>query len=287
MTADAAATELKISFDAQGHGTAPDAQIVIKNGKVAKPTDLTETGYAFGGWYKDSECTDEWVFDTDTVTADMTLHAKWTEWQLTVTFDANGGSGTMEQQIIKYTDPSKTINSITFTRVGHIFKEWNTDSGGAGTSYADGADVSSLIIAADSTLSLHARWTEWQLTVTFDANGGTGTMEQQIIKYTDSFKILNPHTFIRTGYYFKEWNTDSGGTGMSYEECDDVSSLITGTNSTVSLYAQWMPITYKVTFDSNRGMGSMTDLTLTYDIPQALPRNTFVREGYNYIGWNT
>jgi uncharacterized repeat protein (TIGR02543 family) len=37
----------------------------------------TKTGYTLIGWFKDSACTDEWVFATDKVTNDMTLYAKW------------------------------------------------------------------------------------------------------------------------------------------------------------------------------------------------------------------
>ena len=46
--------------------------------KVSKPSDPTAAGYTFGGWYRETGCTNEWNFDTDTVTANTTLYAKWT-----------------------------------------------------------------------------------------------------------------------------------------------------------------------------------------------------------------
>jgi len=45
---------------------------------VTEPTAPTKTGYTFGGWYKESGCTNAWDFGSDTVTADVTLYAKWT-----------------------------------------------------------------------------------------------------------------------------------------------------------------------------------------------------------------
>ncbi|MBQ7707579.1 MAG: InlB B-repeat-containing protein, partial [Lachnospiraceae bacterium] len=51
--------------------------IVPEGTKYTPPTDLTKDGYDFGGWYKDETFTEKWNPDTDTVTADMKLFAKW------------------------------------------------------------------------------------------------------------------------------------------------------------------------------------------------------------------
>jgi uncharacterized repeat protein (TIGR02543 family) len=44
---------------------------------VALPEAMTKTGYIFGGWYKEVAFTNQWNFATDTVTAAITLYAKW------------------------------------------------------------------------------------------------------------------------------------------------------------------------------------------------------------------
>ncbi len=66
-----------VTFDANGHGTAPSAQIVKKDDKVTDPTAPTADGYTFGGWYKEDACTNAWNFETETVTTNTTLYAKW------------------------------------------------------------------------------------------------------------------------------------------------------------------------------------------------------------------
>ncbi len=65
-----------ISFDANGHGTAPKA-IEVEKGKTAtKPADPTATGYLFQGWYKEAACTN--AFDwSKSVNENITLYAKW------------------------------------------------------------------------------------------------------------------------------------------------------------------------------------------------------------------
>ncbi len=67
-----------VTFDVQGHGTAPAAYIGVKAGNVIeRPQEPTADGYAFAGWYKDAACIKEWDFAADTVQADSILYAKW------------------------------------------------------------------------------------------------------------------------------------------------------------------------------------------------------------------
>ena len=68
----------EVTFDSQG-GSAVAKQTVEKGGKVEKPADPTYAKHEFVAWYKESACTNEWKFDTDTVNADTTLYAKWQE----------------------------------------------------------------------------------------------------------------------------------------------------------------------------------------------------------------
>lgn len=66
-----------VTFNANGHGTAPSAQTVNSGDKADKPTDPTASGYTFGGWYTNAECTGT-AYDFNTaVTSDFTLYAKW------------------------------------------------------------------------------------------------------------------------------------------------------------------------------------------------------------------
>lgn len=67
-----------VTFNMNGHGTAPTSQTINYGGKVTKPNDPSAAGYTFGGWYKEATCTNAWNFSSDTVTANTTLYAKWT-----------------------------------------------------------------------------------------------------------------------------------------------------------------------------------------------------------------
>ena len=69
----------------------------------------------------------------------------------TVTFNANGGSGTMADQVANV---PTALNANSFTRAGYTFAGWNTADDGSGVAYGDGATYS---FAADITL--YAQWT--------------------------------------------------------------------------------------------------------------------------------
>ena len=71
------ATAYSVTFNMNGHGTAPASQKVASGNKAVMPSDPSASGYAFGGWYKDSACTETYDFNTK-VTTDITLYAKWT-----------------------------------------------------------------------------------------------------------------------------------------------------------------------------------------------------------------
>ncbi len=66
----------QVSFDSQ-KGSSVAEITVEENGKVEKPADPTREGYTFKGWYKETDCTNEWDFSTDIVVEDITLYAKW------------------------------------------------------------------------------------------------------------------------------------------------------------------------------------------------------------------
>lgn len=69
----------KVTFDMNGHGTAPADQIIDNGSSAARPeTDPTAEGWTFGGWYQETACTNAYDFETP-VTADITVYAKWTK----------------------------------------------------------------------------------------------------------------------------------------------------------------------------------------------------------------
>ena len=118
--------------------------------------------------------------------------------------------------------------------------------------------------------------------VRYYSNDSNNSLDVQSIESETPFNIRE-NSFERVGYTFKEWNTKQDGTGTKYTE----NQLVDGVNSDLSLYAQWTPIKYYVQFHDNGAEGEMTNQEFTYDAPQALKKNTFIKEGYLFSTWNT
>lgn len=137
-----------IVFDSQGGGDV-ESQTIKEGGTVTEPVGLTCVGYVLEGWYKEETFENLWNFETDTVTEDVTLYAKWTEKNCTVIFDTNGGSEIASQTVGANGTVSKPADP---TRSGYIFGGWYKEAG-CETPWNFESDT----VTAD--LTLYAKWT--------------------------------------------------------------------------------------------------------------------------------
>lgn len=83
-----------VTFDTQG-GSEVAGQTVAKNTKATLPKAPSLAGYTFAGWFTEPECKTRWDF-SGKIRKDMVLYAGWKANSNTLSFNANGGSGTME-----------------------------------------------------------------------------------------------------------------------------------------------------------------------------------------------
>ena len=89
-----------VTFNANGHGTAPEPLSGNSGYKLNKPDDLSAPGYGFGGWYTDEALENEFDFNT-ALSDDVTLYAKWTPNDNIISFDTNGEGNPVPQQTVK------------------------------------------------------------------------------------------------------------------------------------------------------------------------------------------
>lgn len=79
-----------VKFESNGGSFVPE-QVVKRGQRVTRPEDPTREGFVLEGWYTDFDMTRPWDFDRDTVTASMTLYARWTDGTAIAPVDENGG----------------------------------------------------------------------------------------------------------------------------------------------------------------------------------------------------
>lgn len=83
-----------------------------------------------------------------------------------ITFNSNGGTGSMSPIKNIRSGETKTLTKNTFTREGYTFAGWSTSSGSSTVKYADGAQVK-----VTTSIQLYAVWNQKSVktfTVTFD-----------------------------------------------------------------------------------------------------------------------
>ena len=198
-------------------------------------------------------------------------------------YDLDGGTGSIADSTFKVGD-KVTITSVVPTKEGYNFLGWSTKKNASSASYKAGDSVT-LNDAYDGSVRLYAVWQGKTYTVKYDSNGGTGTIRDSSYKLGES-KKLTKNTFTKEGYTFIGWNTNKSSLSVIYTD-EQVVNDLGQTGETVILYAIWKVNTYTVKYDSNGGTGSMANVTYSYGESKKLTKNTFTKEGYTFVGWNT
>ena len=197
----------------------------------------------------------------------------------TITYYANGGTGTMPQQTINTT--SATLTKNAFTRTGYTFTGWNTNADGTGTSYSDSASID----VNGQAITLYAQWTPINYQIKFDSNGGTGTMSNQSFTY-DTAQKLAANAYTKDGSTFAGWTINPDGTGTLYIDEQSVSNLTATNDAVVTLYAKWTDTANAITvyfYDGNQELGSQP---YNVDMPYGnFP--SYDKDGYTIEGWYT
>ncbi len=127
-------------------------------------------------------------------------------------------------------------------------------------------------------------------TVTYDGNtndGGTAPVDGGS-PYVSGATVtaLGAGDLAKTGNTFNGWNTQSDGGGTAYAQ-DDTFTITDNT----TLYAQWTPDTYTVTYNGNSSDGGSAPVDSNAYASGAtvtvLGAGTLTKTGNTFAGWNT
>ena len=195
----------------------------------------------------------------------------------TVTFDGNGGSGTMANQSFDY-DEEKALAANSFTRTGHAFTGWNTKADGSGTPYTDEQEVKNLTDTDGGTVTLYAQWEPSTYAVNLNTNGGAIVRGKDVTQYTYGTGAALPtaEDITRDGYAFKGWYEDSGFSGSPVTE---ITSADTGAKT---YYAKWVKL-WTVTVTA--GDGGTVSGGGTYEENSTVTVTAVPDSGCRFIRW--
>jgi len=161
----------------------------------------------------------------------------------TVSFNANGGSGSMTD--VTEVSGTYTLPACGFTAPeGKQFKGWATS--------ADGTVIEEATIAVTGNITLYAIWENIPVvthTVSFNSNGGSGSMDD-VTGVSGTYTLPACGFTAPTGKQFKGWATSASG------------AVIAGTSIEVTadttLYAVWEDIPSGTGTGTGTGTGVST-----------------------------
>ena len=264
--------------------------------------DFTRTGYIFTGWriiggiyiplnaggY--SEVNGDVYQSGDTILTYSTPVKAIAQWESTnplythtITYALDGGTGTVEDSVVTDHTSGDSFVYVTYTtpyKEGYIFSGWLIN----GTIYYGGQAVT---VGGNATVTATAQWsTAYTHTITYSANGGTGTMADTVVRDTvsgNSNVTLAPNGFTNTGYTFAGWSVND----IIYQPNTQIP--VAG-NSTVTATAQWEEgSTHTISYVANGGSGAMSDTVITDsntgDTDVTLAPNGFTYVGHRFVGW--
>lgn len=119
--------------------------------------------------------------------------------------------------------------------------------------------------------------------LSFNANGGTGKAISKLRLVKTDEQEIPECTFTRSGYTFSGWNTKKDGSGESFTPGDYVKYTDFYT-ATVTLYAQWNPDRYPVTYNTNGGTNSEQNPSYI-EYGKKFTLKAASKPGYNFAGW--
>ncbi|MDR1804147.1 MAG: InlB B-repeat-containing protein [Treponema sp.] len=239
----------------EGQGVPPYPQTVAPGNIIELPTQeaMTHpTGKVLSGWRSNYGTTHK-PYERYTVNRDVEFTAQWatstnpgtpggpgTPNSYTVTFNANGGSGTAPGAQTVNAGGNITLPSGSgLTKSGFTFGGWNTNTSGTGSNYNAGSTYT-----PTANITLYAKWgtttitTPPTYTVTFDINGGEGPVPSpQTVNAGESITLPSGSALTKSYSVFNGWNAGKYGYDTTYPAGSKYTP--TGAVRNITLYADW------------------------------------------------
>ena len=238
-----------ITYDANGGSITTNG---TANYAITDPITLSvasRTGYTFSGWRPVQNVGSWYTYNLYTGSVEagswgtVSLKAEWVKDTYTIEYDSVGG--TLSGNYTTSYDIDTTIVLPTVERAGYAFSGWQATAAWNNVLITDNKAPAGAL----GNVILTALWRQQTYYIKFNANGGSGTMQNQLMRF-DEAQALTPNAFTRDGYTFSGWSTSATGT-FAYADGDVVRNLTQVDGGTVNLYAVWNSRNFSIAYNTN------------------------------------
>lgn len=214
-----------IKFNPMGGSVSPKSKKVTKGSAIKTLPTPVRKGYDFAGWYSDKTYVNV-VTSSKIMKKSCTLYAKWKVKENQIKYHLDGGTLPASAPK-KFTKNTADIILPTPTKKGYDFVGWYSDS-----QYIN--KITKIKKGTNKDVDVYAKWKPIKYTISFDANGGTGKMDDLVCTYGKTY-TLPLNKFKKSGEKFKGWMAPNGTLYTDGAEIKNLSSK----SKTVRLTAQW------------------------------------------------
>jgi len=194
---------------------------------------------------------------------------------------------------------AKALSNNGFSLTGWTFLGWSLNPNASYAQFFDNQEMISVLdlnalslydYTIDGRVNLFAVWMANTFIITYNANGGLGTIPNSTHRFdaqADNSVYLNNNTFTREGFIFDGWSMMPNGL-LAFANQANPGNLTAIDGLTIHLYARWTAITYTVVFNGNRHTsGNTANVTFTFNAFRAnrVTTNGFSRIGHTFLGW--
>ncbi len=286
-----------VTLDANGGTLIGPSTFQVSYGNAYSTSAVANrTGYTLEGWYDSEDFRYLTPSGQGTIlwdkAEDTTLYAHWTieKYKIQINVDDDtviwlGADGFSDTECaIEYGTVLSAINLVpTFKASEYGFKEGQIFDhfkyNGAMVNWTNVPDL-----GTDGTvITITPIWVFEEHTIYFNA-----TYEIEVEEIVAEFdQPIDLPELDRTGYLLTGWYTSlSSEDPVTWQTMPDLTPT-TQNDGSITLYAKWEPVTYKVVYNKNGGTGTMANSDHIYDEPKNLSWNLYSKTGYTFIGWAT
>ena len=217
--------------DAAGNGVdGVRVTFLADNGTLGSQSVITSGGgFAETSWTLGATGSQSVTAMMDLVDSDWRIFTA-TATQASLTYNANNGTSPPAAQSVDAGTTVTVAGAGSMTRAGYTFAGWNTTADGSGTPRSAGSTF-----VLSSNVTLYAQWTAASQTISYNSNGGTGTVSSTTGNTASSVTLSSGGGFSRSDFVLSKWNTSSLGTGTDYA----LGATITMPAGGLTLYAVW------------------------------------------------
>lgn len=152
-----------------------------------------------------------------------------------ISYELNGGKNHKDNPS-SYSSSKGTVAFKSPTKKGYIFVGWYTSS-----KYK--TKITKISKGKKGNYTLYAKWNPITYTISYNRNGGTGSIAQRSCSY-NSTVTLATSGFSKSGYLLAGWSTTKNG-AIVYKKGQKVKNLTSNNKKKITLYAVWQKKLYK------------------------------------------